>query len=101
MTAMHSCIVMSFSTSLLDRIRVIRIVSAADATISELAAAQRTSIADAGCAASQESHRIASAVCLNGWRPAGTLPLAGQIIHLSDLFTKLARPSMDVGYCAY
>jgi hypothetical protein len=73
MTAMHSCIVMSFSTSLLDRIRVIRIVSAADATISELAAAQRASIADAGCAASQESHRIASAVRLNVWRPAGTL----------------------------
>src|SRR5262249_53677628 len=97
MTAMHSRIVMSFSTSLLDRIRVIRIVSAADATISELAAAQRASIADAGCAASQESHRIASAVRLNGWRPAGPLPLAGQIIHLPDLFTKSAQPSMDVG----
>jgi hypothetical protein len=80
-------------------------VSAADATISELAAAQRASIADAGCAASQESHRIASAVRLNGWRPAETLTagmlLAGQIIRLPDLFTKSAQPSMDVGYFAY
>jgi hypothetical protein len=79
-------------------------VSAADATISELAAAQRASIANADCVASQESHRIASAVRLNGWRPAETqagMLLAGQKIRLPDLFTKSAQPSIDVGYSAY